>query len=104
MTILQLNPTLPVSCPKGNGQALFLIDYGSEHNLMWVIAIDDTCEIWTYQNPEVRVQKNITMGRINKTYKYEIDPKVETCRHENIIVLTCMPPITKCSDCGFDLS
>ena len=64
--IIQLNPTIPVICPKGKGQALFLIDYSSEHNLMWVIAIDDTCEIWTYQNPEVTVQKNVTMGRTNK--------------------------------------
>jgi len=28
---------------------------------MWVIIIDDTSEIWTFQNPEVRAQKNITL-------------------------------------------
>lgn len=64
MTILQLNPPLPVTCPRGEGQALFLIDYGSEHHLMWTIAIDETGELWTYSNPHVRAQKNITMGRL----------------------------------------
>lgn len=59
----QLNPTIPLTTPKGNGQALAVIDYGSEHNLIWVIAIDDTGEIWSYQNPEVKIQKNITMKR-----------------------------------------
>ena len=64
--ILQLNPTIPLTTPKGNGQALALIDYGSEHDLMWVTAIDETGEIWTFPNPEVRAQKNITMGRLCK--------------------------------------
>lgn len=61
--ILQLNPPIPMSCPKGNGYAIALIDYSQEHHLHWVIAIDATCEIWTYSNPEVRMQKNITLGR-----------------------------------------
>lgn len=62
--IKQLNPPIPLCCPEGKGMAHFLIDLGVEHNLMWVIIIDDTGEIWTFQNPEVRAQKNITMGRI----------------------------------------
>lgn len=61
--ILQLNPMIPMSTPKGNGYALVMIDYSQEHNIHWVIAIDDTGEIWTYPNPEVRMQKNITIGR-----------------------------------------
>lgn len=61
--ILQLNPPLPLTNPKGPGLAWALIDYGIEHNLMWVVAIDATGEIWTFGNPEVRAQKNITMGR-----------------------------------------
>jgi hypothetical protein len=62
--MVQLNPPLPLSTPKGDGLALMLIDYGTEYNLMWVVAIDETCEIWTFQNPDVRVLKNITMGRL----------------------------------------
>jgi len=64
MTILQLNPTIPMSTSKGNGQALFLIDYGSEHNIMFTIAIDDTGELWTFDSTKIRMQKNITIGRI----------------------------------------
>jgi len=64
MSILQLNPLLPMTTPKGDGYAWALLDYGAEHNLMWVVCIDATGEIWTFQNPQVRGQKNITMGRL----------------------------------------
>jgi hypothetical protein len=65
--ILQLNPTLPVYIPQVNktGQAILVIDMGSEHHLLWTIAMDEGGEIWTLPNPKVRVQYNITMGRIN---------------------------------------
>jgi hypothetical protein len=62
--ITQLNPYIPLDTPKGAGQAFLVIDYGQEQNLMWVVAIDATGEIWTFQNQQVRAQKNITMGRI----------------------------------------
>lgn len=62
--ITQLNPPIPLSTPKGNGTAWLVIDYGTEHNLMWTVAIDETGEIWTFQNPEVRALKNITMRRL----------------------------------------
>lgn len=61
--ILQLNPPLPVTTPKGPGMAHMVIDYGLEHNLFWVVFIDATGECWTYTNPEIRAQKNITLGR-----------------------------------------
>lgn len=68
--IIQLNPQIPMSCPQGNGRAIAMIDYSEEHNIIWVIAIDKTGEIWSYQNPEVRMQKNITMGR---EYNYSVE-------------------------------
>ena len=37
----QLNPPLPVTViDKGQGLALAVIDYGPEHNLLWVTALD----------------------------------------------------------------
>lgn len=63
MTIVQLSPTIPMDTPKGSGQALFLIDYGSEHNIMFTVAIDKTGELWTFDTTKIRMQKNITMGR-----------------------------------------
>lgn len=60
----QLNPTIPVHVlGKGHGFAIGMIDYGQEHNLIWVTAIDETGEIWCAPNPEVRLGRNWTMGR-----------------------------------------
>lgn len=60
----QLNPPIPLHVlGRGDGYAIGLIDYGQEHNLIWVTAIDATGEIWCAPNPEVRMQKNWTMGR-----------------------------------------
>ncbi len=64
MSFTQLNPPLPVFVvDRGNGLAHGLIDYGPEHNLIWVTAIDETGEIWCAPNPKVRMQKNWSMGR-----------------------------------------
>jgi hypothetical protein len=65
--ILQLSPSLPILTPKGSAIAHFLIDYGIESNLMWVCFIDATGECWTFQNPDIRAQKNITQHRNNIT-------------------------------------
>lgn len=62
--ITQLNPSIPMSCPKGDGFAIAVIDYSEEHHLFWIIAITATGEIWTYANPQVRMQNNISMNRI----------------------------------------
>lgn len=62
--IIQLNPPIPMThLDKGDGYAIAMIDYSQEHNIMWVMAIDDTGEIWVAENPRVRMQKNITLGR-----------------------------------------
>ncbi|MBO9574742.1 MAG: hypothetical protein J7494_03305 [Sphingobium sp.] len=59
----QLNPPIPLHVlDKGSGFAIGLIDYGQEHNLIWVTALDNG-EIWCAPNPKVRMQKNWTMGR-----------------------------------------
>ena len=64
MSFSQLNPPIPVSIiGKGDGFAVAVIDYGQEHNLIWVTAINDTAEVWCAPNPLVRMQGNWTMGR-----------------------------------------
>lgn len=63
MISIQLHPTLPVLTPKGKGYAIIMMDYGQEHDLLWVCVLDDSGEIWTYRNQEVRVQKNLTFSR-----------------------------------------
>ena len=62
--IVQLNPPIPMHVlDKGDGYAIAMIDYGQEHNLIWVTAIDETGEIWCAPNPKVRLQQNWSMGR-----------------------------------------
>lgn len=48
---------------KGDGYAFAVIDYGFEADLIWVIVLDETREIWCVPNAEVRFQKNWTAGR-----------------------------------------
>ena len=65
MCFTQLNPALPVTVEgKGSGYALAVVDYGQEHNLIWVVALNDNGEIWCSPNPKVWMGKNWTMGRI----------------------------------------
>ena len=60
----QLDPPIPLHVlGRGDGHALGVIDYGQEHNLLWVTAIQATGEIWCAPNPEVRMQSNWSMGR-----------------------------------------
>ena len=61
--ITQLNPPLPLETPKGRGLAHFVIDYGPETDLLWVIFLDEDGACWTVPNTEVRMQSNWTMGR-----------------------------------------
>jgi len=64
MSFQQLDPPIPLHVlDKGDGYAIGVIDYGQEHNLIWVTAINETGEIWCAPNPSVRLQSNWTMGR-----------------------------------------
>jgi len=62
-TMIQLNPPLPIVTPLGKSFAHVLIDYGIEHDLMWVCFQNDTGECWTWANKDIRADKNITIGR-----------------------------------------
>jgi hypothetical protein len=63
--IIQLNPPLPLSTPRGPALAHFLMDLGPEHNIQWVCFSDEDGQCWTWQNSDVRAVKNITMHRFN---------------------------------------
>ena len=51
--------------PLGPGLAHVLLDYGLEHNLMGVVFLGDTGECWTFENSDIRADKNLTYGRDN---------------------------------------
>jgi hypothetical protein len=62
-TITRVDPPIPLMTPKGRGVAHFLIDYGMENDLMWVVFQDDTGECWTWENSQIRARVNKTIGR-----------------------------------------
>ena len=66
--ILQLNPTMPIICVSDGmkGYAFIVIDYSQEHDLLYVCAMDNG-EIWTLNNKTIRVQNNISLGRVNNS-------------------------------------
>lgn len=84
MSILQLNPTIPMQTPKGNGIAWLVIDEGIEHHLLWVVAITETGEVWTFKNPEVRAEKNITIGRVFEPLPSVDKLRKNQCDHKNM--------------------
>jgi hypothetical protein len=59
----QLNPSIPMDTPKGRGLALAVIDYGQEHNLLWVVTLNTSGEIWCVPNSHVRVPPNWSAER-----------------------------------------
>jgi hypothetical protein len=61
--ITQLNPPIPVVTPDGKGMAHMVIDYGIEHDLLFVVFQDDGGECWCWQNKYIRAGTNITIGR-----------------------------------------
>ena len=61
--IHQLNPPMWLDTPKGIALCHFLIDYGPEHDLLWVCFNDSDGQCWTWPNPKITIVKNISLGR-----------------------------------------
>lgn len=60
----QLHTPLPVHVlDKGSGIAFAVIDYGIEHDLIWVTALDEGGEVWCVPNPKLRLEANWTIDR-----------------------------------------
>ena len=70
--ILQLNPPIWLSTPKGDALCHFLIDYGVELDMVWGCFSEDG-EIWFWPNQQVRAIKNITMLRDKPENAYRIE-------------------------------
>lgn len=85
--IIQLSPSIPVITPKGKAQAIAMIDYGPEHNLHWICFQDSNGECWTWQNPDIRAQRNITMGRTYISPFYDPHSVKLNCESEKNIML-----------------
>lgn len=68
--ILQLDPPINLHTPKGPSLCHFLIDYGPEMDLFYV-CFQANGEIWTWNNRDVRAEKNVTLGRTLENVKNE---------------------------------
>ena len=62
VVILQLDPWIPLDTPRGPAEAAFLIDYGEQKPLLFVCFLRSDGSQWTFDNREVRLEKNVTMG------------------------------------------
>jgi hypothetical protein len=103
VTILQLNPSIPMTCHKGDGYAIALVDYSEEHHLYWVIALNETGEIWMLPNPQVRMQKNITMGRfLDKDRLNKMNISCEIPSENMGMCIHDVPENFKCEICKHD--
>ena len=74
-----LQPIL-LNTPKGKALCHYIIDYGIESNLLFVCFLQDTGECWTFQNSEIRIENNESIGRIcpvNKMGTYTLKPESE---------------------------
>ncbi len=65
----RIDPPFPLVTPKGKAMAHFVIDYGYEHDLMWVCFQDDSRECWTWRNSDVLLGDNLTARGKNSTTK-----------------------------------
>lgn len=59
--ILELAQVIWLDTPKGKGIAKFVIDYGPGADLMWVVFIEASREIWTFPNWRVKASENSSM-------------------------------------------
>ena len=60
--ILQLNPTIDVNTPLGDGEALFIIDYGINVNTVWVVRMDKGI-VKHFYSDDIRVYGNPMNGK-----------------------------------------
>jgi len=49
-----------VETPHGDGQALFIIDYGPHENAVFLVAIQETRELKHYTTEQIKICKNYT--------------------------------------------
>ena len=83
--ILQLNPTILVDTPLGQGQAIFIIDYGMHQNTCWVVALTENGVVKHFDCNDVILATNYTYG-INDHHKDKNVKKEEIQTQEKRII------------------
>lgn len=78
--MLQLNPTIDVQTPLGDGEAFFIIDYGVNVNTVWVCRMAGG-EVKHFYSDDIRIYDNpmngngwdVTTKRFPKGARYNMD-------------------------------
>jgi len=60
--IHQLNPTIDVKTPLGDGEAIFLIDYGANTNTVWVCRMNGG-EVKHFWSDDIKIYGNPMNGK-----------------------------------------
>ena len=60
--IHQITPPIYVNTPKGEGDALFLLDYGVNINTVWVVHIHEDSTVIHVDSSDVRIMGNLMYG------------------------------------------
>lgn len=63
--IHEIQQILWVETPHGDGQALFLIDYGPHENTVYVVALQETRQIKHYNSEQIKLCVNYTFDMSN---------------------------------------
>ena len=74
--ILQLNPTIDVNTPLGDGEAMFIIDYGINVNTVWIVRFNGGKILHIYSD-DIRVWGNPINGNGWDTEKCDDESRVE---------------------------
>ncbi len=69
--ILQLDPAILVETPLGQGQAIFIIDYGMHQNSCWIVALVESGIIKHFDCNDVILATNYTYGMNLTKHKSE---------------------------------
>ena len=78
LLITQLHTPIPVNVvagcgwqgPTGKAMAFAWFQMSIEGNMVFVVAMDETGEIWQVEGPNIRMRSNITWGRpLGLTYE-----------------------------------
>jgi len=59
--MLQLNPTIDVKTPLGDGEAFFIVDYGVNVNTVWVCRMSGG-EVKHFYSDDIRIYDNPMNG------------------------------------------
>lgn len=59
--MLQLNPTIDVLTPLGDGEAMFIIDYGVNVNTVWVVRLPGGV-VKHFYSDDIRIYDNPMNG------------------------------------------